>query len=237
MIFHIRFIIAGALIASAVNVNSQTAEEKIALAFCECSDEKVYQNYVDLLNSGDIELIRSMVDSMQALFFTTKRCAKKKAMLSEEEHNGRISEDGIGEALIKHCPNVEFVHREYRRISWEVEREERDRDIEERLSNVERYIEAAQNDSARLELEQFTDWYGTDFSVDRIIKFYYQLGDYTTANNIVKPLIEELNEDWEISESYEKEKAANRAFLKDEFLTLAKKHAQTEIISRITEME
>ncbi|GEM_PF-5757206 len=213
-------------------VSAQTPAEKVALGFCKCAENMDYKTYVAILNSGSKNLIRSNIDSMEVLFRTTKRCARNTVVLTKEE-NRRVPEKEITAAMKANCPDVEFVHSEWRRISWEIRKEERAIEIENKFNQIERHVEGGETEAARTALDDFVSFHGSDEFGDRLIKNYYAIKDFAAGNNIARELLGTASAEYYISDDFEEEKEKWRKYLTGEFKSLALKNNQSKIVEEI----
>jgi len=88
------------------SAHAQSAEEKIAGAFCTCANPELRDSLIAVLPARDEDLDKATYDRIDSFFWDAKRCSKGTVTLSEEERRGKISEEGIQIAMDKSCPKV-----------------------------------------------------------------------------------------------------------------------------------
>ncbi len=101
-----------------LTVFGQTAPEKVAAAYCECSKTNDISGYVRIFRAGDKKVIAENKLQIDDLFWSLKRCAKSNVILTPEE-NKKVPENEITDALNKNCPDVNYFMEQARRMAFE----------------------------------------------------------------------------------------------------------------------
>lgn len=209
---------------------AQTAPEKVAAAFCECSKQHDYAKHIEILKSNDKAAIRADFENIELIYRETKRCAKRSVKLTPEEGR-KVPEDEIEAALGKNCPDVLFLGEQYRKISNEIDKEERIKDIDARLAIIDGFVKAKQKDSVAFYIADFISYYGRseDF-VFTLIESYYKVEDLENGNNEATGLISCIsNEDFFYDTRVDKS-VPLKEYVKTRIIQLAKKYKQQKIV-------
>jgi hypothetical protein len=213
---------------------AQTAPEKVAAAFCKCTENnEEYASAVKLLRTGDMELIKQRFEEVETQFYTSKRCAKSNTVLTKEEER-KIDEDEIQAALIENCPDEAFLYDEYRRISGIIEKEQKQSDLLARHTKIEQHIAKKEIDSVQYELLSYINMYHlVSDNGPRIVDYYYQIGYFETGNAIAIELIEiAQNYDIPYDDRPDKTIPVNE-FVLNELETLATKYKQQLVLDAL----
>ena len=100
---------------------AQTAEQRSAKAYCECSKTtEDVQMFIQLMKVGDKSTIDSNFRKLQLSFYNMKGCvamAVNKTFTKEEAQN--LSDEKIYAELEILCPDVSFYLREHARLDEE----------------------------------------------------------------------------------------------------------------------
>jgi len=216
-----------------LSCTAQTAPEKVAAAFCECSKTPEYAAAVKLLKSGDSVLIRQRFEEISTQFFLSKRCAKNKVVLTKEE-NRKVPEEEIEAALNKNCPDVAFLGNEYRRISWIIDQEQKQLDLATRHKKIEQHIAKKEIDSVQYELSDYRSMYGFESeNGPKIVSYYYQIGDFANGNAVALELIEAAKNDYIIYDDRADKSISINDFVRNGLLEQAKKYKQQEVLDAL----
>lgn len=211
-------------------LKAQTGAEKIASQLCICAQEHDYAKHVAILKSNNQEAIRGDFEKIEFIFRETKRCAKRQAKLTPEEGK-RIPEEEIDVALAKNCPDVKYLAEQYRLVSAQIMKEEREKDIEDRLKVINEFAQAKNQDSVSYYIKSFISNYGRFESfVFSLIECYYLAGDFSNGNFEAEVLIEQFVQEMYFHDDRTDQSVPLKDFVKKRLIDLATKYKQTEIV-------
>lgn len=209
---------------------AQTGPEKIAASFCECSKEHDYATHVEILKSNDKAAIRADFDNIELIYRETKRCSKRSVKLTPEEGK-KVPEGEIEAALSKNCPDVLYLAEQYRKISNEIDKEERIVDIDARLAVIDGFAKAKQKDSVAYHIANFISYYGrAEEFIFSLIESYFIVGDFENGNNEASGLISCISNDDFYYDTRADKSVPLKEYVKTRIIQLARKYKQQKIV-------